>query len=81
MDDVRPTSPADTKLDRGRVGGSLGKGLGALLPGVTVCFLSNDAFGHNDKIVPLSTAILVDCDIFFTRGAQDLQFRLHSCTD
>ena len=48
MDDVRPTSPADTKLDRGRVGGILGKGSGVLLPGVTASFLSNDAFGHDD---------------------------------
>ena len=26
----------------------LGKGLGVLLPGVTVSFLSKDVFGHND---------------------------------
>ncbi len=49
MDDVHHTSPADTKLDKGRVGMGLGKGLGDLLPGVTASFLSKDAFGHDDR--------------------------------
>ena len=35
-------------FDRGPVGMGLGKGLGVLLPGVTVSFLSKDVFGHND---------------------------------
>jgi hypothetical protein len=48
MDDVCRASPPDTKSDRGRVGGSLGKGSGVLLPGVTASFLVKDAFGHND---------------------------------
>ena len=48
MDDARRASPADTKLDRGRVRMGLGEELGVLLPGVTASFLSNDAFGHND---------------------------------
>ncbi len=48
MDDVCHMSPADTKLDRGHVRGSLGKGLGVLLPGEKASFLSNDAFGHDD---------------------------------
>jgi hypothetical protein len=48
MDDVHGPSPADTKLDRGRVRMGLGKGLGVLLSRVTVSFLSKDAFGHND---------------------------------
>jgi hypothetical protein len=46
MDDVRRASPADTKLDRGRVGMGLGKGSQVLLPGVMASFLSKDAFGH-----------------------------------
>jgi hypothetical protein len=50
MDDVRHTSPADTKLDRGRVRESLGKGLGVLLLGVMAFFLANkDVFGHDDR--------------------------------
>ena len=49
IDDVRCASPADMKSDRGRVGMGLGKGLGVLLLGVTVSFLSKDAFGHNDR--------------------------------
>ncbi len=48
MDDVRRASTADTKLDQGRVGMGLGKGLGVLLWGVTASFLSNDEFGHDD---------------------------------
>ena len=48
MDDVRHTSPADTKSERGRVGGCLGKGLGVLLPGVMAFFLAKDVFGHDD---------------------------------
>ena len=48
MDDVLLASPADKKLDRGRVGGSFGRGLGVFLPGVTASFLSNVTFGHND---------------------------------
>ena len=48
MEIVRRASPADTKLDRGRVGMGLGKGLGVMLPGVTASFLSKDAFGHDD---------------------------------
>ena len=48
MDDVCRVSPADTKLDRGHVRGSLGKGSGVLLPVVMASFLFNDAFGHND---------------------------------
>ena len=48
MDDVLHTSPADTKSDRGRVGESLGKWLGVLLPGVTAFFLAKDVFGHDD---------------------------------
>ena len=48
MDHVRRASPADTKLDRGRVGMGLGKGSGVLLLGATASFLSKDAFGHND---------------------------------
>ena len=48
MDHVRCASPADTKLDRWRVGMGLGKGSGVLLPGVTVFFLAKDTFGHND---------------------------------
>ncbi len=58
MDDARRTSPADTKLDRGRrVGMGLGKGLGVLLPGVMASFLSNDAFGHDD-----GNHAIVDCN-------------------
>jgi hypothetical protein len=57
MDDARSASPADTKLDRGRVGMGLGKGLGVLLPGVMASFLSNDAFGHDD-----GNRAIVDCD-------------------
>ncbi len=49
MDDVRGASPADTKLDRGHVGMGLGKVFEVLLLGVTVTFLSKDAFGHNDR--------------------------------
>ena len=49
MDDVHHTSPANTKSDRGRVGGSLGKGLGVLLPGMTAFFLAKDVFGHDDR--------------------------------
>ena len=45
---VHRASPADTKLDRWRVGMGLGKGSGVLLPGVMAFFLSKDAFGHND---------------------------------
>ena len=59
MDDVRHTSPADTKLDRGRVRESLGKGLGVLLPGVTAFFLAKDVFGHNDRNRAIVMAILV----------------------
>ncbi len=48
MEIVCRVSPADTKLDRERVGMGLGKGLGVLLLGATASFLSKDAFGHND---------------------------------
>ncbi len=48
MDGARCGSAADTKLDRGRVGMGLGKGLGVLLRGVTASFLSNNKFGHDD---------------------------------
>ena len=48
MNGARCLSAADTKLDRVRVGMGLGKGLGVLLRGVTVSFLSNDKFGHDD---------------------------------
>ena len=44
----RAMDDADTKLDRGRVGLGLGKGSGVLLRGVTVSFLSNNKFGHED---------------------------------
>jgi len=57
MDDARRASPADTKSDRGRVGMGLGKGLGVLLPGVMASFLSNDAFGHDDR-----NCAIVDCN-------------------
>ena len=49
MDDVRGMSPADTKSNRGHVRMGLGKELGVLMLGVTVSFLSKDAFGHNDR--------------------------------
>ena len=42
MEIVCRASPADTKLDRGRVGMGLGKGSEVLLPGVTASFLSKD---------------------------------------
>jgi hypothetical protein len=48
MDNVHCASAADTKLDQGRVGMGLEKGLGVLLRGVTASFLSNDEFGHDD---------------------------------
>ncbi len=48
MEDVHRASPADTKSDRGHVRMDLGKGMGVLFPGVTVSFLSKDAFGHYD---------------------------------
>ncbi len=57
MDDARCASPADTKLDRGRVGMGLGKGLGVLLLGVIASVLSNDAFGHDD-----GNHAIVDCN-------------------
>ena len=40
--------PSCDALLTGRVGMGLGKGLGVLLRGVTVSFLSNDKFGHDD---------------------------------
>ncbi len=49
MNDVHHVSPADTKSDRGLVGGSLGKGSGVLLQVVMVSFLVKDTFGHNDR--------------------------------
>jgi hypothetical protein len=54
MDDVHCASPVDTKLDRGHVRGSLGKGSGVLLPGMMASFLVKDAFGHIMEIVPSS---------------------------
>ncbi len=78
MDDVQCMSPVDTKSDKGHVGRSLEKGSGCLLPGVMASFLVKDAFGHNDGNCAILMAILVDYDIFFTPGAQDLRFQLHS---
>jgi hypothetical protein len=49
MEIVRRASPAETKLDRERVGMGLGKGSGVLLLGVTASFLSKNAFCHNDE--------------------------------
>ncbi len=72
MEDVHCASPADTKSDRGHVRMDLGKGLGVLLPGGMVSFLSKDAFGHNDGIVPSSTAIFTDCGIFLNLGSSRL---------
>ncbi len=57
MDDARRASPANTKLDRGRVGMGLGKGLGVLLLGVKASFLSNDMFSHDD-----GNCAIVDCN-------------------
>ena len=59
MDDVRHTSPADTKLDRGRVRESLGKGLGVLSPGLMAFVLAKDVFGHDDGNCAIVMAILV----------------------
>ena len=57
MDDVHHVSPADTKLNRGHVRGSPGKGSGVLLLGVTAFFLAKDAFGHYD-----GNRAIVDCN-------------------
>ena len=48
FDGARCVGAADTKLDRGRVGMGLGKGLGVLMQGMMTSFLSNDEFGHDD---------------------------------
>jgi hypothetical protein len=72
IDDVRRTSPADTKLGRGRVGMGLGKGSGVLSPGVKASFLAKDAFAHNVGNCAIVAAIYVDCDIFFTPGSARL---------
>jgi hypothetical protein len=48
MDDACCASAADAKLDKGCFGMGLGKGLGILLRGVTVSFLSNNKLGHDD---------------------------------
>jgi hypothetical protein len=50
--------PADTKSDRGHVGGSLGKGSGVLSPGVKASFLAKDAFGHDDGNHAIFAAII-----------------------
>ncbi len=72
MDDVRHRSPADTKLDRGRVGGSLGKGLGVLLPGVTAFFLAKDVFGQDDGNRAIVDGNFGDCGVFLTPGSARL---------
>jgi hypothetical protein len=57
----------------------LGKGSGVLLRGVTVPFLSNDEFGHDDgnrAIVDKFFWLIVA--YFSPRGAQDSQFWLRS---
>jgi hypothetical protein len=72
MDDVCHVSPAKTKLGRGHFGGSLGKGLGVLLQGVMALFLVRMHLVTMTEIVSLLTAILVDCDIFFTPGSARL---------
>jgi hypothetical protein len=70
MDDVCHMSPANTKLGRGHVGGSLGKGSGVLLPGVMASVLVRMHLVMMTDIVPSSTA--ADCDIFFTSGSARL---------